>query len=215
MMVSADQLRRMMPGAGSRLAPHVPYLGPAMLAAGIDTPRRVAAFVAQVAHESGDFQFMEELTDGSAYEGRVDLGNTRPGDGVRFKGHGPIQITGRANHAACGRALGIDLEANPRLITTPPYASASACWFWNSRRLSPLADRDWFLTITKRINGGYTHLADRLRRWERCRDVLGLPAVDVGGEELSIKEFQRARGLAVDGDAGPRTVDALIKEEGK
>lgn len=208
-LISEAQLRAMMPAAGSRLDAHWPYINPALTTAAIDTPSRIAAFLAQLAHESGEYRYMEEIADGSAYEGRADLGNVHPGDGPWFKGHGPIQITGRTNHAACGRALGLDLLANPTLITTPRYGTASACWFWNSRQLSLLADRDWFLAITRAINGGFNGLADRLRYWNRNRMVLGLAPVDTAGEAEAIKAFQRSHGLDADGVVGPNTLRAL------
>lgn len=209
MKVTELQLRQMMPNAGARLDPHLPYIVPAMMTARIDTPETVAAFLAELAHESGEYRYMEELADGSAYEGRADLGNIEPGDGVRFKGHGPIQITGRANHMACGAMLGIDLIAEPRLICTPRYGTASACWFWNFKKLSPLAERGWFKTISRIINGGENGMADRLHYWEVNRDVLGLPPVDHKREEESIAAFQAANGLTPDGVAGPMTRRAL------
>jgi putative chitinase len=209
MLITEQQIKQMFPNAGSRLDPHLPFIGPALEAAAIDTPERIAAFLAQVAHESGEYRWLEEIADGSAYEGRVDLGNTEPGDGPRFKGHGPIQITGRANHAACGAALGIDLIANPRLICTPPYATASACWFWNTRRLSLLADHGWFKAITRGINGGLTNLSDRCQYWDRNRTLFGLTPIDLDLEEASVKAFQSSRGLLADGIAGPKTLHLL------
>jgi putative chitinase len=208
-MLDVALLRQMMPAAGARLDPHLPFIIPALSAASILQPMRFAAFMAQLAHESGEYRWMEEIADGSAYEGRADLGNVHPGDGRRFKGHGPIQITGRTNHEACGRALGIDLLEQPTLICEPRWATASACWFWNSKRLSLLADRDWFLAITRIVNGGFNGLEDRLRYWRRNRELLGLPPVDVDGETEAIKEFQAERGLVVDGRVGRRTLDAL------
>lgn len=208
-MITNDQIRAMFPHAGSRLDAHLPFIGPAMDKAKINTPRRIAAFLAQLAEESGEYLYMEEIADGSEYEGRPDLGNIQPGDGRKFKGHGPIQITGRANHAACGHALGIDLLANPTLLTRPEYGTASACWFWNSRNLSPLADHDWFRLITRLINGGYNGLAQRVGYWNRNRSILGLPPVDIDNEVGSIIAFQSAHGLAADGAVGPKTMTAL------
>ncbi len=207
--ITERQFRQMMPNAGARLDAHWPFIVPALEAAHIDTPRRIAAFLAQLAHESGEYRYMEELADGSAYEGRADLGNIFPGDGVKFKGHGPIQITGRDNHHDCGVALGVDLTNTPRLLTLPEYGTASACWFWNSRSLSLLADRDWFKAITKIINGGYNGLSDRRQYWDRNRAILGLPPVDLDDEAKSIATFQREHGLFADGAVGPKTLAAL------
>jgi predicted chitinase len=212
MIISEQQFRQMMPNAGHRLDAHWPYINPAFDKAAIDTPERIVAFMAQLAHESGEYRYMEEIADGSDYEGRADLGNTEPGDGVKFKGHGPIQITGRDNHVACGQALGIDLVANPRLLTLPQYGTASACWFWNSRQLSPLADVDWFKTITRIINGGYNGLSDRRQYWDRNRAILGLAPVDLDGEPDAIMAFQRDHGLTADGIVGAKT---LARLEGK
>lgn len=204
-MITEQQIRQMMPNAGSRLDAHIPFIGPALEEGDIDTPKRITAFMAQLAHESGEYRYMEELADGSAYEGRADLGNTQPGDGRRFKGHGPIQITGRANHKDCGDALGLDLIADPLQITKPEHGTRAAVWFWNSRNLSRLADVDWFKTITRIINGGYNGLSDRRQYWDRNRALVGLPYVDLDQEKDKIIAFQRAHGLVADGDAGPKT----------
>ncbi len=201
--------RKMMPNAGSRLDAHLPYIMPALVEGEITTPKRIAAFMAQLAHESGEYRYMEELADGEAYEGRLDLGNTEPGDGPKFKGHGPIQITGRANHAACGLALGLDLLNTPRLLTLPEYGTRAAVWFWTTHNLNLLADADWFKTMTKTINGGFNGLSDRRQYWDRNRALLGLPYVDLDNEDMRIADFQRQHGLMADGIAGKRTLAAL------
>jgi predicted chitinase len=208
-LISEQQFRQMMPHAGARLDAHWPYINPALEKAAINTPSRIAAFLAQLAHESGEYRYMEELASGADYEGREDLGNVMPGDGVKYKGHGPIQVTGRTNHMLCGQALKLDLINNPRLICEPQYGTASACWFWNSKALSALADRDWFLTITRRVNGGFNGLTDRIRYWNRNRVILGLSFVDTAGESEAIKKFQRDHGLTADGVIGPKTFAAL------
>lgn len=209
LVLSEAQIRAMFPNAGRRLEPHLPYIAPALEAADIAAPERIAAFLAQLAHESGEYRYMEEIADGSAYEGRADLGNVQPGDGPRFKGRGPMQITGRTNTEACLVALGLPADSDPGILGTPAYATASACWFWNSRRLSPLADRGWFRTITRIINGGYNGLADRLQYWQRNRAVLGLPPADIDRETDEIVAFQGTHGLVPDGVVGPRTMAAL------
>ena len=154
----------------------------------ISSPIRQLCFLSQVGHESGSLFFTEELASGAAYEGRKSLGNTQPGDGVRFKGRGLIQITGRTNYTAVGAALGVNLVANPRLLggknvnfcSTDQLRNAamSAGWFWNSRKLNLIADTinitkpidsgtnlAGFVLLTKKINGGTNGLPDRLNRY--------------------------------------------------
>lgn len=211
-MIDQALLWQMFPNAGARLAPHLPYIGEALEFGEITTPLRQAAFLAQLAHESGEYRYMEELASGEDYEGRTDLGNTEPGDGVRFKGHGPIQITGRANHKACGAFLGLNLIADPTLITTPRYGTMSAAWFWKEAKpwLNRCADRGWFKVTTRLINGGLNGWDDRQQYYQRNLRLLDLPLYEPSAETRSIREFQAAHGLAVDGDAGPRTLAALL-----
>lgn len=171
--MTLDELKRIMPYAGSRAELFHPHLVEAMGEFEIDTPLRQAAFLAQIAHESGSLKYVREIASGDAYEGRADLGNTEAGDGVRFKGRGLIQITGRANYRDCGEALGLDLLATPSALEQPANACRSAAWFWNSRKLNPLADREDFRGITKKINGGYNGWDDRVKYYERAKEVLG------------------------------------------
>ena len=216
-MISEQTLRRMMPAAGARLDAHLPFIAPAMIKGDIKTPDRIAAFLAQLSHESKEYLYMEEIwgptEDQLGYEGRADLGNVRPGDGRKYAGHGPIQITGRDNHRAYGQYLGIDAEVDPRLLTQPRYGTAAAVWFWTigNRKidLNLLADRGWFKTITRVVNGGFNGLSDRRQYWDRNRALLGLSPIDLDQEAYSIAEFQRARGLFGDGVAGPKTFAAL------
>lgn len=130
----------------------------------MDSPLRLAHFLAQVGHESGSFKYMEEIASGSAYEGRADLGNTAPGDGVKFKGRGPIQITGRANYRFFGRQIGIDLERRPEIAAYPSIGLHLACAYWGNRNLNGLAEKDLLEDITRKINGGLNGLADRKSR---------------------------------------------------
>lgn len=138
----------------------------------INTPLRLAHFLAQVAHESGGFRYMEEIASGAAYEGRADLGNTETGDGKRYKGRGPIQCTGRANYRKYGRLLGIDLERHPEILSTPSLGLLVGCLYWRENGLNALADRDDTLAITKRINGGLNGIADRRQRLTICKGLL-------------------------------------------
>ena len=104
----------------------------------INTDERIAAFIAQIGHESGQLRYSEEIASGKAYEGRKDLGNTQVGDGVKFKGRGLIQITGRSNYEKISKDLGEDFISNPELLATPKYAVQSACWYWNYKKLNDL-----------------------------------------------------------------------------
>ncbi|HEX6171376.1 MAG TPA: glycoside hydrolase family 19 protein [Chitinophagaceae bacterium] len=140
----------------------------------INTPRREAAFLAQIAHESGSLRYVEEIATGEAYEGRKDLGNTQPGDGVRFKGRGLIQITGRENYELLSHALNYDFIKDPESLEKPGAASLSAAWFWHVKDLNRLADINAFQKITQKVNGGLNGYADRLKHWERCNKALNV-----------------------------------------
>ena len=115
---------------------------------------------------------MEEIASGSAYEGRADLGNTQPGDGKRYKGRGPIQLTGRANYKRYGDLLGLDLVNNPTIAATKEVGFRIAGQFWKLNGLNELADQQQFKAITKKINGGYNGLDDRIKYYERAKTVL-------------------------------------------
>ncbi len=140
----------------------------------IDSPLQIAHFIAQLAHESGSLLYAEELADGSAYNGRTDLGNREPGDGPRFKGRGLIQLTGRSNYQAYSDFTGIDYVSAPTRLALDPFACVDvACWFWQSRKIGPLADADDARAVTKRINGGYNGLDERLEYLARAKALLG------------------------------------------
>ena len=183
----------------ARAAQHLPHLVAAMEEFGIDTLARQAAFLAQIGHESQYLIHTRELWGPTSAQQRYErnrdapwpespeqaklqafavnrlaytLGNTEPGDGSRFRGRGLIQITGRANYAACGKALGVDLLADPVQLERSPLAQRSAAWFWQSRNLNRFADSGDFETLTRRINGGLNGYADRLRLWEKAKAVL-------------------------------------------
>src|SRR5262245_59785689 len=127
-MITSDVLRRIMPRlTEEKSTQYLPHLQQAMEEFGITEPLREAACLAQIAHESGEFRFVEEIwgpTDAQRrYEPQSELaqrlGNTEVGDGKRFKGRGPIQVTGRANYQRYGQLLGIDLVNNPVLAASP------------------------------------------------------------------------------------------------
>jgi len=160
---------------------YLPNLNAAMQKFEINTPLRVAAFLAQIAHESGELFYMEEIwvptKAQKGYEGRADLGNTEEGDGYRFRGRGPIQLTGRANYKKYGDLLGVNLVADPDLAQTSTWAFQTAGLYWNSHGLNELADQNTdesFRLITKRINGGFNGLADRQKYYEAALLALGV-----------------------------------------
>lgn len=185
-------------------AEYLPFLNDAAGKFAIETPLRAAAFIAQTAHESAEYsRFIENLNYSAqgllntwpkkftaeraaayarqpdriasyVYAGRMGNGDEASGDGWRYRGRGVIQITGKALYQACGSGLGVDLVASPELLEQPPFAFLSAAWFWGSRKLNDLADRDDFVAITKVINGGTNGLEDRQAYYELAKAALGI-----------------------------------------
>ena len=180
MSITKQQLLQILPNAGQSAGVFVSALNTAMNHYQIVGLKREAAFIAQVGHESGQFRYVRELGN-DQYLSKYDtgslakrLGNTpeADGDGQKYRGRGLIQITGRANYADCGEALGLDLVNHPELLEKPQHACMSAAWFWSSRGLSTLADAGKFDTITRRINGGQNGAADRQALYARALKVL-------------------------------------------
>src|ERR1051326_2061819 len=182
-LITVSELRSLMPQLSlGKAAFYAPFLNDAMLEQDVTSKPRRCAFLSQLAHESAQLRYMEEIASGAAYEGRADLGNTQPGDGKRYKGRGPIQLTGRANYRNFGRLLGLDLENNPELAAKPENAFRIAALFWKLKGLNQLADRltmkgdnadRAILTkITERINGGHNGLAERINYFRVAKQVL-------------------------------------------
>lgn len=185
----------------------------------INTPKRIAAFLAQTAHESGGYTMLEENLNYSAdtmavvwpnrfaemgpdkkpikengknkpnkfalalhrkpemianvvYSNRMGNGTIESGEGWKYRGRGLKQLTGKDNYTRCGKSLGVDLVERPELLLNPQYAALSAGWFWDSNRLGDFADRDDFVGMTKKINGGTIGLADREARYKAVLSVL-------------------------------------------
>ena len=166
-----------------RLSFHEPYyeaIRDACAEFGIDTPLRVAAFLAQVGHETMGLQFLEELggiQHWKDYEGRRDLGNTTQGDGIKYHGRGLVQLTGKANYVEFGRRLGLDLAGDPGQAGKMPAAARIGAAFWSMRGLSAFADlnsEDGFQRMTKRLNGGLLGYTDRHARWKAIRKIMGI-----------------------------------------
>lgn len=180
---------------------------------GLEKPHRLAHFIAQLAHESGAWQWDEEVWGPTPaqrrYEGRADLGNTQPGDGRRFAGRTTIQVTGRSNYRQFTRWVreffpsAPDFEETPDAILLNPWEGLAPIWYWSTQNLNRWADTNDIETITRRINGGLNGYDDRLRLYTRAALVL------LGYEPTDVDLFQRRAGLIVDGKAGPRTRAAL------
>jgi len=151
---------------------------------GINTLKRQAMFLGQVAHESEGFRFTHEIWGPTATQERYEiphelakqLGNTQPGDGLKFKGRGLIQVTGRENVGKCSMFIFGDhrLLIDPSWLETPEGAAMSAGWFWSFHGLNELADEDDFEACTRRINGSLTTLEPRIVLWNRAKHILGV-----------------------------------------
>ena len=212
-MLTDLQLAQIMRNASQRRrALFLQPLNDAMDSHGIGTPLRMAAFLAQLAHESGELQFMEEIWGPTAAQKRYEppgdlarrLGNTQPGDGRRFKGRGPIQITGRANYKTFGDLMGLDLAGNPDQAATPEVGFAIAGLFWQRKGLNELADVGDFTEITRRINGGQNGAAERERFYAVAKQVLGASAPVQGAGRARAAAGAKAR-------AGRAAIDALVR----
>lgn len=227
----------------------------------ITTPKRIAGFVSQCAHESADFKLLEENLNykeetllrvfpryfgpgkrsAAEYARNPEkianyvymdefrsasgaLGNTQPGDGWRFRGKGLKQVTGRANHTAFGKTVGMTAEQAAEYLLTKKGALESALWFWGSRNLNAVADTGDVVKLTKIINGGDIGLADRQARYAKAMAVLtgsapvaAAPAaaassggvLRVGSKGEDVQRVQKALGITADGDFGPGTERAV------
>lgn len=174
--VDKEKLMAFLPhGLEENIDKYRPHLRKLMPKYGIDSPLRVVHFLAQVAHESGSFRYTEELASGEAYEGRSDLGNTKKGDGKRFKGRGLIQLTGRANYQTYSDDTGIDyITKRSQLASNAKVSVDVACWFWKKNNLNELADIDDVRAVTKRINGGLNGIDDRVAFLTRAKCLMSL-----------------------------------------
>ncbi len=182
-----------------------PYILEAADRFAINTPRRLAMFLAQCSHESRGFTRLSENLNYSAeglrstwpkrfdaetaaeyarqperiankvYANRYGNGDEASGDGWKYRGQGPIQVTFKDNHRACGEAIGYDLVAHPELLATDPRAGAlSAGWFWSRNNLNALADAGDVEGVTRRINGGAHGIEDRRVRYAKAKSALGV-----------------------------------------
>lgn len=173
MQVTREQLRFIYPDCPSpRLDIFLPLINKCLEDYDISTAQRIRMYLAQVGHESAQLRYTEEIASGIAYEGRKDLGNTEAGDGVRYKGRGLIQLTGRSNYALCGLSLDVDLLSNPQELATPLLAVLSSGWFWKNNNLNSLCDLGLFEDLTRRINGGLNGYPNRYQLYQRALQVI-------------------------------------------
>ncbi len=168
----------------------------------ISTPLRQAAFIGQLSHECGNFKMLEEnlnykaealqklwpkrfdaakaqmcarnpkLIANTVYSNRMGNRDEASGDGWRFRGRGAIQLTGSSSYFHAGKALGVDFWADPDLVATPQYAALTAGWFWDTHKLNQYADAQDYRTMTKKINGGFIGLEDRIKHINHALSVL-------------------------------------------
>lgn len=170
--MNVDTLMSAMPGLDRATATsYLPLMEAAMREHKITTEARARMWLAQVGHESLSLRYMEEIASGAAYEGRKDLGNTQPGDGVKYKGRGPIQLTGRANYTSAASALGLDLVNRPELASQPAIGFRVSAWWWLTHGLNEISDTGDVIAATRRINGGLNGLSDRQSRYDRARSL--------------------------------------------
>jgi predicted chitinase len=205
-------LKSAMPGLDdSRARQYHPGMEAAMREFQITSEMRSAMWLAQVGHESVSLRYMEEIASGAAYEGRSDLGNTQPGDGQRFKGRGPIQLTGRANYRNAGNALHLPLESNPQLAGDPKVAFRVSAWWWSAHNLNSYADRGDVQGATRVINGGYNGLDDRRARYNHIRTLGSRVVVGGGYPSLTCDWFGRSHNQQ---HPNVRTWQAKMKSRG-
>jgi putative chitinase len=194
-----------------------PYLNKYMDKYEINTPNRILAFLSQIGTESGGLKYTQELASGRDYEGRKDLGNIYAGDGVRYKGRGLIQLTGRANYEKMSKKVGKDLVNNPQLVEEPDLAVEVSTIFWRDRvrnglNLNEWADKlnlkepissnenwDVHTNITKAINGGTNGINDRASRLERGMEIVDrlLASVNIGSKKSRRIVFFSILGLSI------------------
>lgn len=182
-MITVQQLKKVMPNALSKnVDTYLPYLNEYMPKFGIEGKLRICHFLAQVAHESGEFRYSQEIASGKAYDtGKlaVALGNTpeADGDGQKYKGRGLIQLTGTTNYRRFNEYLQknfgnkADVLKNPEIVATPEYAVMTACWFFATSGCLALADKDDIKAVTKRVNGGLNGFDQRKKYYERAKSV--------------------------------------------
>jgi putative chitinase len=203
MNLTASQLKQMVPGI-THVDHWIEAFDQLLPDYEINTPKRIAAFIAQCAHESGGFRFLKENLNYKAeslmktfpkyfsdkdtanayakqpvkianrvYANRMGNGDEASGDGFKYCGRGLIQLTGKSNYSWFAASLEISPEEASAYLETFEGAAQSACWFWESNNLNVEADAGDIKKMTKKINGGYIGLDDRIKHYEHALHVLG------------------------------------------
>lgn len=177
-LISKAQIKSILKCSDATVEKHYEALNKTLVAYNINTPLRIQHFMAQIGHESCGLRYTEEIASGKAYEGRADLGNIYAGDGRKFKGRSPLQLTGRHNYTQYFLSIG-----RPELVETPEILSTdmelmwgATAWYWKTRNLNKWCDRDDIMGVTLRVNGGYNGLADRKQYLARAKAVIKLAA---------------------------------------
>lgn len=198
-MVTLELLQKVCPKTKKEvLESYVAPLNKVAKAHGIlDNHKRLAAFLAQVAHESGGFNFTKENLNYGAkalqsvfkkyyptekdalaherkpeqianrvYASRMGNGDEKSGDGWNYRGRGLIQLTGKENYTKFAESIKKPITEAISYLETAEGAVESAAWFWSKNKLNDLCDKDDFVTLTKRINGGTNGLEDRKHHYE-------------------------------------------------
>jgi putative chitinase len=200
MEIKFEQLQSILPTCNDIIGWTV-LLNKYLPAAGIDSPEEISRFLAQLGHESADLNTLTENLNYSApgllktfgkyfdhdlaiqyarqpqrianrvYANRMSNGSEASGDGWKFRGAGPLQLTGKSNFLECSEDLFKDqrLIANPEFVRLPDMGLQAALWFWNKNKLNSITD---MILLTRRINGGKNGLNDRLARYDIAIKIL-------------------------------------------
>lgn len=181
----------------------------------INSDLRVCHFFAQASVETDWFKTLEEYASGREYEWRSDLGNTQPGDGVKYKGRGIFQTTGRSNYEMTGKKMGLDLINKPELLLEPRNAVISALIYWQSRKMNALADADDIYAATRAVNGGYNGLNERKKALDILKSTIGGVFIGASSSVAEVENVQIMLKLlgykvgVIDGLYGPATAAAI------
>lgn len=200
--LSLDQLKKISPRMGKNpitASKYIVMFNDACTYAEINTELRVAAFLAQVLHESCELKYMREIWDTVKVPQQLKyerpmvngvlaplvnppdkiplwqrLGNLNQGDGYKYRGAGPIQLTGGSNIHAAAKDIGVDIDLHPELLDDPGFGFKGSAWFWKTHNLNTYADIPNFDKITLTINGGYTGKPERDAWYARAKAVIGV-----------------------------------------